>query len=425
MRCLLLLSVFLATSEIAQAGTGRSLTHTWTSPMNLSVVLVKFQDEPPSANRPNNYEDHDTPHGWTKTATGSWIPGQDAYTLDDFKRLFGQSGTFTGTTVTVAKGREALPEVFGSLADYFTHVSGGQLQLQVTVLNDGMDEAQYSDYPKWIELPQTKWYYAEMDGAFWKDAYKTTVDAGYTLPSGDTIANRKQNKIVFVYAGAEIADDRQLHPRVRTETTTDHFSTNIRDYGFMYVAAERRGGGNPDSHDTDAFSDVGIHAHEMGHLLGLQHFTSPFSIDNPYTTQTLSSGNKYGGDWTLMESASHGPAVWHLESGATTAWVRPSGTCPMPPSVVNRKRLGWTDDEVTISSSVQDRTIEPGPDKYYRIITMDHASHPSDIYLELREAKGFGRYVSWHRFDDLLGMLVLEETCSEATVHHRVSASIA
>lgn len=105
------------------------LSHTWTSPCKLDVVLVRFADGTPPTEDTLGHNDHDIPHGGTlrivpATATSpqtdEWIPGTTSYTLDDFKRLFGVSGTsFSGTDLTVANGEEDLPHVFGSVADYY------------------------------------------------------------------------------------------------------------------------------------------------------------------------------------------------------------------------------------------------------------------------------------------------------------------
>ncbi len=52
-----------------------------------------------------------------------------------------------------------------------------------------------------------------------------------------------------------------------------------------------------------------------------------------------------------------------------------------------------------IAATVEDKIIDPGPAQHYRIITKDHPSDASEIMLDLRAAKGFGQFVSWHRFD--------------------------
>ncbi len=395
------------------------LRHTWSSPMRLYVVLVKFQDVNTKAGA-DKYKRHknDTPHGWSKNSRGEWVPGDDAYTLEDFQKLFGESGapSFKGTGITVADD-EDLPEVFGSVKDYFDEVSGGDLELQVEVVNDPMDG--HEDYPEWIELPRPRWYYERYLSEYWEHAYTAAVAAGHTdLPDGNTIANRKANKILFLHAGAEIADYRGLHPKVEQTTTGDPLSTDVSQYGYRYVVAERRSIANPGHHELDAFSDIGIHVHEIGHLLGFSHYGPGHpAVPNPYTGQdaTGSGDIKYHGNWSIMSSNQHGPPVWKEKDTTTdyTAFVTPYGSCPVVFDVVYRKMLGWDDGEVLITETVQDRTIDPGPSNYYRIRSLDHPYVPSEFFLDLREAKGFGEYIGWHRFEKMVGVFVWKEVLDE------------
>ncbi len=398
-------SLFLATSLLAQE---ISFEHTWTPTMNLYVVFVRFEDE--STDRPYDHQDYDQPYGWVKSGD-KWVPGDKAYTLDDFKRMLGVSGTWRGTGIQVGNRTETVPEQFGSLEEYFDEASGQQMDLEVTIVNSAMEETQYSAYPKWIKLPETRWHYARMAGEYWRDAYAATIEAGYTLPSPHTVASRRSNKILFLHANTEIPDDRELHPQVDKVTTSNPMETNPREYGFQYMAGERRGSGTASGRSVDSFGGINIHAHEIGHLLGLSHWADRFSVNNPYTGQNAPE-QQYGGDWNLMQSASHGPPIWKARrksDGSYEAHIHVYGSAPMPPSVVYRKQLGWTGQQETITETMEDLVLTPGPAKFYRVVAMDHLTMPSSIYLDLRAATGFGQYVIWHRFKKMVGLLIWKE----------------
>ena len=141
------------------------------SPCTLDVVLITFEDTSASAGR-YDYHDYDLPHDYTRASDGALSPGDSSYTMDDFERLFsGGYGysvngetpesipAFTGTGQTVANGRETLPEVFGSLRHYFHDTSGGAYELHVRILNLERD-----GYPVWVQVPETKGFYAERRG---------------------------------------------------------------------------------------------------------------------------------------------------------------------------------------------------------------------------------------------------------------------
>ncbi len=398
------------------------LQHTWSSPMKLYVVLVKFKDVSENHDKDKHgHSEHDTPYGWSKNSDGEWEPGDDAYTLEDFQKLFGESGapSFKGTGITVADGNEDLPEVFGSVKDYYDEMSGGDLDLQVEVVNDPMDD--HEEYPEWIELPRSRWYYEVEEGEYWEHCYLAAVAAGHTLPRGNTIANRKANKILFLHAGTEIADRGQLHPRVEKITTTDPSSTDVMKYGYRYVMAERRGSGNPGHTDVDAFAAIGLHVHEIGHLLGLNHYRGGYPPTlNPYTGTTATTlgtddGIQYHGNWSIMASNQHGPPIWkqHTTTEDYDEFVYAYGSCPVHFDAVYRKWLGWSGGEVLITETVQDRTIDPGPDNYYRIRSMDHPTLPSEFFLDLVTAEEYGQYIGWHRFEKMVGLLVWKEVLEE------------
>ena len=94
--------------------------------------------------------------------------------------------------------------------------------------------------------------------------------------------------------------------------------------GYRYVMGERVGGGSS-SHGNDRFASIGVHVHEIGHLLGLEHGDGKWTGRNPYTRRGLDLGGRQlswaGG---IMQGGAEGPP---LESGGYT---RGYGSCPAP-----------------------------------------------------------------------------------------------
>ncbi len=373
-----LLALLWAGSLEAQSGT---LRDAWTSPCTLDVVLVTFRDTTGMHMGGRNamgdtiwadafnYDDHDLPHGYTIASDGALSPGTSSYTMDDFKRLlsggynYSVNGepaelipAYTGTP-TVADNNdgvsETLPEVFGSLRHYFHAASGGDFELHVRILNLERDE-----YPVWVQLPQTKGYYAErfdpmMEEIFWLDAESTMRDsvrawgldpAAYNPPDDTYTTDRRlRHKVLYLHSGPEFHDERdnrnsRIHPRV--DEVTWIAATGVVTPGFRYVAGERRGSGS-NSHRADRFASIGIHAHEIGHLLGLNHTGAPWRGTNPYTNQTteytapssiarirkLDEAAAVGRSWcdaTTMTKGSFGFVVGRLDAFAAGRSTAPA-----------------------------------------------------------------------------------------------------
>ena len=273
-------------------------------------------------------------------------PEGTSYRRSDFLRLFSggyvENGdydevtAFVGTTATVA-GNHTLPEVFGSVRAYYDSVSNGAFQLHARLINPAADN---QDHPRWVELPETKGHYAEIDGRdhqvingqrqrdlFWDHAYDaawdsvrcwsprladpTDVDCGDSevsdyptdiqdLPNSTYgLARRRRHKVVYLYSGVTYVQmDRRINNRIRraanpnardrwgllhpqVDVITDTTPTRARQVGYRYVMGEREGWGHND-HDIDEFAGIFTHAHEIGHLLGLIHGGGQWSGPNPY-----------------------------------------------------------------------------------------------------------------------------------------------
>ena len=409
-----------------------------TSPTKLDVVLVTFQDATTTqAGWTYDYHLHDLPHGYSRRASdGALLPGDDSYKMEDWQRLFGTPGAaaFDGKGVTVANGREALPEVFGSLREYFEDVSGGDFILQVRIINP----QDANGYPRWVQLPETKGFYGEIDGGtdrrratrYWDDARAAAQDSialwypgttDYDLPDASAdVARRRSHKVLYLYSGVALTTDerntRLLHPQADRETrvTPDGKPQDAADIGFRYVTSERLGAG-PGVRAVDHFTTIGIHVHEIGHLLGLSHPYGSWSGRNPYTGQenrrdgrdpekNISFTSAPMSGWGMMLASAHGPPIWKPPETGNAAWVYEFAACPNPFNAVYRRDLGWN-DRVEITQTTRDQRIDPGD--YYIIQAGD--AGPSELVLELRTAGGWGQYADWYRFAKAPGLLIWKE----------------
>ena len=354
----ILLIQTLSASVVGARGsaiTGRaSLRADTTYPCTLDVVLVTFQN---ATTRVGNfdYHLHDRPHG--SNDNGTYPDPDTSYTLRDFERLLSggygrlEELPFVGDTVTVGNreaNRDTLPEVFGSVRAYYDSMSNGAFQLHVRMINPAAN-----GFPRWVELPQTKAHYAEIgrDSSgtlpndrnrsirnwFWDDAYAAAWDSvrcwnpmlvhpdpsicgasveGYAIDdlpndSYDT-ARRLRRKVVYLHSGATYTAREPtglLHPRVDEVTRTNRAGMPTL-VGYRYVMGERQGWGDND-HDIDKFAGIFIHAHEIGHLLGLNHPGGQWRGPNPYTPADADSTSNDNTanlmDWGLMQGSGAGP----------------------------------------------------------------------------------------------------------------------
>jgi M6 family metalloprotease-like protein len=416
----------------------------------LDVVLVTFRDETTAtAGAKCLYCNHDRPYG--DNPGESSVHADSSYTRRDFERLFsgGYDGLpdFVGTTQTVGAGH-ILPEVFGSVQAYYDSMSldpkdrakgitKGKFQLHVRLINpdDG------TGYPRWIELPQTKATYANLSSeeakeknSFWNDAYNAAWNAvqcwnphlddpknvtcgasnlsGYDikdLPNSDSEdfpwQRLVRRKVAYLYSGATFTNQKSIHLlHPQADMTTLASPKDKTDVGYRYVMGEREGFGN-NNHTIDEFAGIGLHVHEIGHLLGLNHGEGEWTPDNDDEASTSSNTTTTKGanfvGWGLMQGGREGPV--RVDTTEAKDLSRAYSSCPVPINPFYRMDLGWL-EPTAITKSTTDYALALGSvhliDVGKRFVVTPQETTRDTLLLERRSNNGFGRYISFYEYKD-------------------------
>ena len=242
-----------------------------------------------------------------------------------------------------------------------------------------------------------------------------SLPAAYNPPDRDDMTTWPpdrllRRKVLYLASGVEFIDDdliSLIHPRAD-------------DYGgYRYVAGERRGTGGA-TRRADRFNAIGVHAHEVGHLLNHRHQEHFWFGTNPYTNQTtdpsavsfpttlLPSNRSFAKArtvaWGVMQG-SEGPPFEGGRPDNNHAYTHEYWSCPQPLSAAYRQALGWITPTgglrlTPISGTSLDQRIEP--ESFYTFQGADDRTYT----LEFRTAEGFGQYASWYRFSEAPGLLI-------------------
>ena len=221
---------------------------------------------------------------------------------------------------------------------------------------------------------------------------------------------RTADVVAFVYSGWQDESLMDLHPHAPPS-------------GSCYVTGERQGDGDGPHDDgtldaAETFTGIGIHAHEIGHILGLAHPQGDARIGNrvttddhnPYTNQTpdgTTIENWAGGSiagWCTMHSGADGPATEGSHQG-DGAYTFSFTSCPNPYNAFYmadlRDEFGWNITVHESHATEQHVRVNPAPRNYYLI-----DAPGGQLMLEFRDADSFGQYNQWYHFDQAPGLLV-------------------
>ena len=160
---------------------------------------------------------------------------------------------------------------------------------------------------------------------------------------------------------------------------------------------ERQGSSNNNVHGVDEFAGIGTHAHEIGHLLGLNHGEGDWTDSvnrygnlRPYRPPNEVRGGANHMGWTLMQSGAEGPVLnqGYNPNGYWTAYR----SCPHPLNPFYLSDLGWL-TPTEIVGSHNDYEIAPGTTHL-----IDRGG--VEFLLNRRTTESFGgRYVSFYDYD--------------------------
>ncbi|MCA9750238.1 MAG: hypothetical protein KC414_14105, partial [Romboutsia sp.] len=230
-----------------------------------------------------------------------------AYTYQDFRNLLFSENLYVSP-------RAYSPDsalVYGSLRDYYRLMSNNKLNLQGIILNKDID---CDNIPDWITLQYQKKYYDDNRVDQFRKESKEKAKA-----QGLDISTNENTFLVIIYAG---------------HTYRDYNKKTIAPHAFVedheYIMGERFASGSPyreERNDPDIcsvshFSHIGIHAHELGHLLGFDDHLG--GLNNEY--------------WCLMSKGCfNGP--------------KNEGACPAPINPYLRWKKDWIEFDSVVGIS--------------------------------------------------------------------------
>ncbi len=256
-----------------------------------------------------------------------------AFTRKDFENLLLSSGVYVSPRLTSPDG----DQVFGSVHDYFSIMSHDKLTVTGFLLN----AIGAGDIPVWITLPHTKAYYQSFYIAstpLFADVDQAAAQVGIDVSRNATYGYF----LIVIYAGNTYAAKGGLNPDVPIS-------------GDMYPMSELQGRPYGQENATDTFARIGIHCHEVGHLLGLGHSTSS-------RADVMDAGYANGPD--------------------------NDGAAPAPLDPGSRMKLGWLTPQVVDGQETDTLRYSIASPTVYRI----NSATTNDFFLfELRQ---FDQYMA-------------------------------
>ena len=287
-------------------------------------------------------------------------PREPRYTREQFELMF-----FGTNYIQSPDGEQA----FGSIAQYFTEMSQGNFTF-TSGSDGGLLNNEIDGVLQWVRMPRTKQYYTTQAHAV-SDFFAHADAAASSPPYNLDVTPSPTRKIAYIYAGninitgpsANVTGG--LIPRVDRVGGNRYVMSERTD---TYTGSYFNRGETPNA----TFSHIGVHCHELGHLLNLNH-----------------PGGLEAMDWCLMQVGSNnGPRI------ASRPWqINP----------FYREDLGWL-EPTAISSSMDRQNIEGGVSRAYSVDV--HTNNDYEYILEHKDNVGFTVYVSDFQFTSAPGLFI-------------------
>ncbi len=258
--------------------------------VSLGVILIEFPDER------------------HKICIQEKVP----YEMAAFENLFFSDETYGPYAPQCDYEEEDEDKVFGSVNDYWQEVSYGQISIIGDILNPE-DEG----YPVWYEAAHYMDYYNTGSGNLYQEAKEAAEAAGFDPDSYDFLC--------ILYAGNWNLQGygNGLWPHVSSGNY--YFMSETQSYG---------------SHSFEEyFCHIGVHCHEIGHLLGL-----PDKYD--YHGEPV--------DWDLMGYGLRLPLPSEIQEPRN----RILGACPAHISAFSKQQFGWL-EPTYVNSELLDQVLFP------------------------------------------------------------------
>ncbi len=292
--------------------------------LTLKVLLVEFQDIKHQHNEYNQ---------------------KPAYSVENFENLFFSEGIYVSPNMYSPDGKQ----VFGSLHDYYKIMSNNNLQIDGYIAN--YRQIGNFLYPEWIVLDHEKSYYQDLDqSVIITEAIEKATALGISVGPEHLGTN---TKLAIVYAGHiyRLQSDGISEPCGLTPTAFI--------FSNFYLMGEQFAEGIPYhiEHEDRTFSQIGIHAHELGHLLGMDDTYEPYSKN---------------GKWDLMAAGNYnGP--------------NNEAACPAPINPYFREKKGWLDYNEILTNQTVQMNYNLGNPQIFRIINFNSISYSNYFLFELRK----------------------------------------
>ncbi len=287
--------------------------------VSLGVILIEFPDKRHKSCKHNK-------------------PG---YRMSAFENLFFSNETYVPPARSPhcdEENPQDQDQVFGSVNDFWQEVAYGQMSIIGDILNpdDG--------HPVWYEADSCMDYYNTGSGNLYLEAITAAEAAGFDPDSYDNLC--------ILYAG----------------------DWNVQGYGnglWPHAVGNHYFMSETQSYDAgEYFCHIGVHCHEIGHLLGL-HDKYDYPGEPVY--------------WDLMGYG------WRLPKPSQEPYNRIHGACPAHINAISKLHLGWLEPSY-VDSELPDQVLFPvETSNQAYIYPVDNGRYTKEFFVvEYRTTEGQG-----------------------------------